>query len=139
MTAGRSRKPVSGALRARQKFLGVFPKGFYDDDYVGLERAYKAKAHDAWQSALSQKGFAKKIRAGEFREIADLAVRINRGPTCFSHSKRWRCAMPSKVAREPSVLHEACTRSFMEAPHLKRGSEIGSTRLPHCLDEKLAS
>ena len=64
------------AWQARRKFLSVFPKGFYDADYMELERDYKWAAHLAWEQHLSKSRFAAMIKKGSFAEIASQAVRI---------------------------------------------------------------
>ena len=68
--------PRREALRARRKFLRIFPGGFRDEDYVDLERAYKWNAHLAWQAALDRNSFRKLLADGEFQRIAATAVRI---------------------------------------------------------------
>jgi hypothetical protein len=64
------------ARRARRKFLSVFPKGFYDPDYLELERDYKWAAHTEWNEHLFKSRFAALIKNGSFTEIAQQAVRI---------------------------------------------------------------
>src|ERR1044072_2496126 len=64
------------ALRARRKFLRMFPGGFQDQDYIDLERAYKWNAHLAWQSALDNETLRKLLANGEFQQIDAMAVRI---------------------------------------------------------------
>jgi len=87
----RQRRPphLSGsARRARRKFLTVFPKGFYDADYVELERGYKWAAHRAWEQLLSKNRFAAMIKKESFAEIASQAVRIeSRTNLLFSFEK----------------------------------------------------
>ena len=72
--------PVSAsdrqARRARRKFLSVFPKGFYDADYLELERDYKWAAHRAWDEQLSKSRLSALIKNGSFVEVAQKAVRI---------------------------------------------------------------
>lgn len=76
------------AWRARRKFLSVFPKGFYDADYMELERDYKWAAHLAWEQYLSKSRFAAMIKKGSFAEIASQAVRIeSRTNLLFSFEK----------------------------------------------------
>jgi hypothetical protein len=74
--------------RARRKFLRVFPRGFQDEDYVDLERAYKWNAHLAWRDALDEATLKSLIEAGEFGEVALRAVRIeSRTNLLFSFEK----------------------------------------------------
>jgi hypothetical protein len=71
---------------ARRKFLGYFPDGFRDEDYI--ERGYKWEAHCQWREALGQATFASLLREGRFEEIAMRALRIEgRTNLIFSFEK----------------------------------------------------
>jgi hypothetical protein len=86
--SGATKQLPPGALRARRKFLQMFPGGFRDNDYIDLERAYKWNAHLAWQAALNKGAIGTLIGNGEFRQIADMAVRIEaRTNLLFSFEK----------------------------------------------------
>jgi hypothetical protein len=75
-------------LRARRKFLRIFPAGFRDEDYVELERAYKWNAHLAWQASLGEDALRQMLAEGEFQRIAADAVRIeSRTNLLFSFEK----------------------------------------------------
>jgi hypothetical protein len=87
---GRAAKlqPAREALRARKKFLRIFPGGFRDEDFSDLERAYKWNAHLAWQAALDRNSFSKLLAEGEFQQAAAMAVRIEtRTNLLFSFEK----------------------------------------------------
>jgi hypothetical protein len=80
--------PSKQALRARRKFLRIFPNGFKDDDYIELERAYKWKAHEAWDNALGKNAFSDLLAKERYMEIASAAVRIeSRTNLLFSFEK----------------------------------------------------
>src|SRR3954467_12128833 len=88
--AARSRKPSAQALRCRRKFLGYFPRGFRDPDYLELERSYKVETHERWLGELAQSEFARLLKAGEYSEIAARAVRVeqrSRHSMIFSFEK----------------------------------------------------
>jgi hypothetical protein len=86
--AAARRQLAREALRARKKFLRIFPGGFRNEDFVDLERAYKWNAHLAWQAALDQNSFSKLLADGEFRRAAAMAVRIkSRTNLLFSFEK----------------------------------------------------
>ena len=96
----------AGAKRCRQKFMRMFPDGFYDETYVAWERAYKWDAHLAWSDHLSERNFARLLRERDFEEIALRAVRIeSRTNLLFSFEKMaLRDALRSKAgAREFST------------------------------------
>ena len=76
------------ALRARRKFLRVFPGGFRDETYLDWERGYKWDAHRRWEAALGESIFEGLIKQQEFEEIAAAAIRIeSRTNLLFSFEK----------------------------------------------------
>jgi hypothetical protein len=77
-----------GAARCRRKFELYYPEGFDDETYRVAERAHKERAHLEWQAELGPASLRKLIARGEFRQIADLAVRIeSRTNLLFSFEK----------------------------------------------------
>src|SRR6478752_6526674 len=77
-----------GAARSRRKFELFYPDGFQDETYLIAERSYKERAHLEWQGALGAADFRKLLARGEFRQIADIAVRIeSRTNLLFSFEK----------------------------------------------------
>jgi hypothetical protein len=81
-------KRTPAAERCRKKFLRFFPDGFRDETYIDWERGYKWAAHESWQERLSQNEHKKLIRAGEFDEVAKIAVQIeSRTNLLFSFEK----------------------------------------------------
>ncbi|MRD46684.1 hypothetical protein [Caenimonas koreensis] len=65
-----------GAARCRRKFELYYPEGFCDETYQITERSYKERAHLEWKHELGPVTFRQLLARGEFREIADTAVRI---------------------------------------------------------------
>ncbi|HYD73485.1 MAG TPA: hypothetical protein VEF55_10130 [Candidatus Binatia bacterium] len=91
-TSSATRGRASGASRlsrsARRKFLGYFPAGFRDQDYVGSERDYKWQAHLQWREALGDATLRNLLRQKRFTEIAERATRIEgRTNLLFSFEK----------------------------------------------------
>ncbi len=77
-----------GAARCRRKFELFYPDGFQDETYQIAERSYKERAHLEWQAELGAADFRKLLARGEFRQIADTAVRIeSRTNLMFSFEK----------------------------------------------------
>jgi hypothetical protein len=77
-----------GAARCRRKFELFYPDGFQDETYQVAERSYKERAHLEWSSELGAADFRKLLARGEFRQIADIAVRIeSRTNLLFSFEK----------------------------------------------------
>src|SRR5262249_26261255 len=60
----------------RAKILSFFPRGFRDPLYLDWERSYKWSAHRAWADQLGRADHAAMIRAKDYEEIAQRAVRI---------------------------------------------------------------
>lgn len=77
-----------GAARCRRKFELYYPGGFSDETYLIAERSYKERAHLEWQAELGANAFAKLLARGEYRQIADTALRIeSRTNLLFSFEK----------------------------------------------------
>jgi hypothetical protein len=77
-----------GAARCRRKFELYYPGGFEDETYLVAERSAKERAHLEWHAELGQAAFRKLLARGEFRQIADAAVRIeSRTNLLFSFEK----------------------------------------------------
>jgi hypothetical protein len=77
-----------GAARCRRKFELFYPGGFQDETYLVAERSYKERAHLEWDTQLGPAAFRKLLARGEFRQIADMAVRIeSRTNLLFSFEK----------------------------------------------------
>lgn len=85
---GAAKKTSKNAERCRRKFLRFFPGGFTDETYIDWERGYKQEAHERWEASLGEKAFRKLLKAGQFDEIARLAVGIeSRTNLLFSFEK----------------------------------------------------
>jgi len=65
-----------GAARCRRRFERFYPDGFVDHTYLVAERAAKERAHLEWRNELGPGAFRKLLARGEYRQIADAAVRI---------------------------------------------------------------
>ncbi|AEG91272.1 hypothetical protein [Ramlibacter tataouinensis] len=77
-----------GAARCRRKFELYYPDGFTDETYLIAERSYKERAHLEWQAELGPQPFRKLLARGEYRQIADAAIRIeSRTNLLFSFEK----------------------------------------------------
>lgn len=77
-----------GAARCRRHFELFYPEGFDDPTYLVAERALKERAHLEWQAELAGPTFRKLLARGEFRQVADAAVRIeSRTSMLFSFEK----------------------------------------------------
>lgn len=75
-------------VRARRKFLRVFPGGFRDKTYLDWERDYKWQAHLRWQEDLSEATFRRLIGCRQFEAVARLASSIeSRTNLLFSFEK----------------------------------------------------
>lgn len=75
-------------VRARRKFLRVFPGGFRDETYVDWERDYKWRAHLRWQESLSEARFRRLVTERQFEEVARIASLIeSRTNLLFSFEK----------------------------------------------------
>ena len=99
---------AEGAEACRRKFLRYFPGGFRDETYLDWERDYKWEAHGRWEEALGRAEFRRRLRAGEFAEVAARAVRVEqrtRHSMIFSFEK---------MALRDAVKSESGARAFAE-------------------------
>lgn len=102
----RHNRASKDALRCRQKFLRLFPRGFGDETYVAWERGYKWEAHERWNEVLDRATYRQLLRQGEFMEIASRAVRVeSRTHLLFSFEK---------MALRDAVRAEAGAQLFAE-------------------------
>lgn len=86
--SSRRSKSSTAPARCRRKFLRFFPGGFRDETYHAWERDYKTNAHVRFEEQLGQAEMRTLIRAGEFVEAANRAVRIeSRTNLLFSFEK----------------------------------------------------
>jgi hypothetical protein len=77
-----------GAALCRRKFELYYPDGFEDETYLVAERSHKERAHLEWETELAPATFRKLLARGEFRAIADAAVRIeSRANLLFSFER----------------------------------------------------
>lgn len=91
-------------MKCRRKFLRFFPGGFDDETYIDWERGYKWTAHEQWSEQLSRAEFGRLMKAGDFKELAMRAVRIeSRTNLLFSFEK---------MALRDAIKSEAGARSF---------------------------
>jgi len=69
-------------------FLQLFPKGFYDDEYLKDERGYKIEAHELMSSILGEMQMSEKIKAKNYDEICSGALRVvNKTNLIFPNEK----------------------------------------------------
>ena len=77
-----------GAARCRRRFELFYPDGFEDETYLVAERSGKERAHLEWETELAPAAYRKLLARGEFRQVADIAVRIeSRTSLLFSFEK----------------------------------------------------
>jgi hypothetical protein len=79
-------------FRSMQKmvniFLGLFPKGFYEDEYMDKERGYKVEAHKYMLSVLSKSNFDQLIDSQMYEDICKNALRVaNKTNLIFPNEK----------------------------------------------------
>ena len=77
-----------GASLCRRKFELFYPDGFEDETYLVAERSHKERAHLEWHAELGPAAFRKLLARGEFRAVADAAVRVeSRAGLLFSFER----------------------------------------------------
>jgi hypothetical protein len=111
MNSMRAMARESKAVRCRRKFLRFFPEGFRDETYLDWERDYKWATHRRWKAALEETEFRRLLEAGEYREIASRAVRVEQ-QSLYSMMFSFE-----KMALRDAVRSEAGARRFAEGLH----------------------
>jgi hypothetical protein len=113
--------------RARRRFLGFYPGGFDDEDYLALERSYKASAARQWAERLSKDRLGELIGAGDYGAVASTAVRIEgRTNLLFSFEK---------MALRDALKTKAGARLFAEGIYeLLHGAADPEERFERWLD-----
>jgi hypothetical protein len=97
----RTRIVAAGAVKARRKFLSIFPGGFADATYIDWERAYKWDAHRRWHALLAEPIFSARLKQREYGGIARDAVAVEgRTNLLFSFEKM---ALRDAVKTEPGA------------------------------------
>lgn len=86
--AGASNVIYLGAAQCRRKFELFYPDGFEDETYLVAERSAKERARLEWETELGPAAFRKLLARGEFRQIADAAVRIESRSLLLSSFER---------------------------------------------------
>lgn len=74
----------------RKRFLRIFPRGFYDEQYLLWEHNYKWETHKYWNEVLGKDEFADLMREREYSEVAERALRAEsrcKPPFLFSFEK----------------------------------------------------
>ncbi|MBP6915521.1 MAG: DUF3553 domain-containing protein [Syntrophaceae bacterium] len=70
------------------KFINIFPKGFYDDNYYKEERDYKIEAHELMLRLLNKSEYDKMLESEEYEEICSRALKIvNKTNLIFPNEK----------------------------------------------------
>lgn len=77
-----------GAAHCRRRFELFYPDGFNDETYMVAERAHKERARLEWEIELAPATFRKLLARGEFRAVADAAVRIESRANLLSSFER---------------------------------------------------
>ncbi|HZY15785.1 MAG TPA: hypothetical protein VFE74_04105 [Ramlibacter sp.] len=86
--AGAANVIYLGAAQCRRKFELFYPDGFEDETYLVAERSHKERAHLEWEAELGPAAFRKLLARGEFRAVADVAVRVeSRANLLFSFER----------------------------------------------------
>ena len=69
-------------------FFHIFPKGFYDDEYLKDERAYKVEAHNLMTNLLNKSSFGDLLELEEYEEICLNALKVvNKTNLIFPNEK----------------------------------------------------
>lgn len=90
--------------RAIDRFLELFPQGFYGDKYLEQERDYKVKAHDVAVEALAHEELKGLLAEGKFDEVCRRALRVANATNLIFPNE--------KMALKDGLRENAAQRSF---------------------------
>jgi hypothetical protein len=99
---------LTAAARCRRKFLRFFPGGFADETYLDWERDYKLETHRRWRLALDRAQLQRLLLAGDHREIATRALRVEQ------QSRHSMIFSIEKMALRDAVKPPAGARAFAQ-------------------------
>lgn len=107
---GRGSATMQSRKKCLKKFLYYFRKGYADAKYISWERDYKEAAHKQFQAQLNKRLFKDLLANGEYKAIADIAVRIeSRTNLLFSFEK-----MALRDALKPPHAAEAFAKGLFD-------------------------
>jgi hypothetical protein len=83
-----SNKEFKSMDEAITDFHNLFPKGFYEDEYINDEREYKVSAHKLIVELLNEENYSKLIYTHSYDEIVKNALRVvNKTNLIFPNEK----------------------------------------------------
>ena len=90
--------------RVIDRFLELFPQGFYGSRYLEEERNYKIKAHELAASSLAAKDLKDLLSSGDCEEICKRALRVTNSTNLIFPNE--------KMALKDGLSSAASQRSF---------------------------
>lgn len=106
-------KKFAGFNKAVEFFYSVFPKGFYEDQYLEKERTYKLEAHKLAVEYLNQQNFSEYLEKGAYQELSDIFLKlINKTNLIFPQEK-----IKIKKALQDEKFAELYSKSLYELLH----------------------
>ncbi|HEY9790938.1 MAG TPA: hypothetical protein V6D22_11095 [Candidatus Obscuribacterales bacterium] len=88
MTSRGSQLNAKALAKNRKRFLKIFPRGFYDPQYLEWEHNYKWDAHKLWTNLLGKDEYKKLLQMGDYAGIANKALQVeSRCTFLFSFEK----------------------------------------------------
>lgn len=93
-----------------ERFLALFPHGFYGDRFAKEEREYKVQAHQLAQQILSKSELARVLTAHEYDEVCRRALRVaNKTNLIFPNEK-----MALKDGLKPPANQQAFATALVQ-------------------------
>ena len=88
-------------------FLNLFPKGFYEEEYMNKEREYKIKAHNLALELLTEEGLKTLLDRGEYEEICSRALKVVNATNLIFPNE--------KMALKDGLASQGSQRLFVES------------------------
>lgn len=116
-------------------FFQIFPKGFYDDEYIENEREYKVEAHKLMSELLDEEKFSDSISSRTYGEICKNALKIvNKTNLIFPNEK-----MALKDGLKSGKNKESFSRNLYGLLYGRNELSVRFEKFAQCLEEINAS
>ncbi|WP_177420275.1 DUF3553 domain-containing protein [endosymbiont of Lamellibrachia barhami] len=133
--------PKAGGIKhlslpaAVERFLGLFPLGFKDENYLKEERDYKLKAHELMQELLNKEDFQGLLSSGNYEQVCKRSLRVvNKTNLVFPNEK-----MALKDGLKPAEQQERFANDLYQLLYGNEEMEERFTNFSNTLQEMEAA
>jgi hypothetical protein len=92
---------------SKEKFLGIYPEGFYDPAYLKAERNHKLAAHDLALSLIGPEQLEALIGQKNYEEIAQRALKLLNATNLVSLTEKLALKTSLKISENAAMFSES--------------------------------